>query len=173
MPHRLPASRTAATSALCLSAACCWATPASARCVNFRADGVPFFTCTRGWAGGFLASEGGQRSVIAPRLEDREDPAFALSRDYKMGVRVGPWIPKTDFHLTLRLDGSGSFKDKLTAEFCAPNPVLVTFLTDGSSRLQSCGDRMIIMDGVEWPSMKTKALEATHRVGSLELNSAR
>jgi len=106
-----------------------------------------------------LASEGGQRSVIAPRLEDQEGPAFALSRNYKTGVHVGPWTPETDFHLTLRLDVSGPFKGKLTAEFCASDPVLVTFPSSGSSRLQYCDDRMIVMEGVEWPSMTTKVLD--------------
>ena len=159
MSHHPSACRTAAASALCLSAACCWASPADARCANFKAAGVPLFACTRGWTGGFLASEGGQRSVVAPRLEDRGGPVFALSRDYKTGVRVGPWTPKMDFHLTLRLDVSGSLKGKLTAEFCASGPVLVTCLAGDSSRLQSCGDRMIVMDGVEGPSMVTNLLE--------------
>lgn len=159
MPHHLPASHAAALSAACVSAACCWASPASARCETFRAAGVPVFTCTRGHAGGFLASEGGQPSIIASRLDDPDGPVLAVSRDYGMGVRVGPWTPSMDFHLMLRLDGAGPLRGKLTAEFCGSDPVAVTFLNGTPSRLQSCGDRMVVMDGVEWPGMTTDVVD--------------
>ena len=69
MPHILSASL--ATSALCLSAVCCWISPASARCMSCAAASVPFFACTRGRAGVFLVSAGAQRSVFALLVEGR------------------------------------------------------------------------------------------------------
>ena len=147
MPHRpLPSL---AKSVFCLSAVCCWASPASARCVNFAAAGVPFFACIRG-SGGFLVSTGAQRSVLVSPVEGQEPPVFAWSMAYHKGVRVGPWAPAMDFALTLRRDASGPFGDGLAAAFCAAAPVPVS-IPAGGSRPQSCGEWMTLIDGVGAP----------------------
>lgn len=147
MPHRLLLSL--AASALCLSAACCCAGPARARCVNFAAAGVPFFACTRE-SGGFLVSAGAQHSVLASPVEGQEPPAFAWSMAYRKGVRVGPWAPAMDFALALRRGALGLFGDGLAAVFCAAAPVPVSFPA-GSSRPQSCGEWMTLIDGAGAP----------------------
>lgn len=152
--HDFPSPFRAIAASVCgLLAAGGWADPASAaRCVAFEAAGVPFYTCVSEWPGAFRLSAGGQASVGALLLEDDSGPFLLLSMDYEEGDRVGAWTATTGFVLTLRWDGAGPRRDKLTAEFCAPGPVPVRMHFEGPPEPRLCGQWTTLLDGLPFPA---------------------
>ncbi|MBD0273612.1 MAG: hypothetical protein ICV73_17005 [Acetobacteraceae bacterium] len=152
--HAAPSRLTATAAVLGVLAACGWADPASAaRCAAFEAEGVPFYVCTSHGSEGFWLSARGQPSVFALRLEDESGPFFLLSMDYEEGDRVGAWTAAADFVLTLRWDGAGPRRDKLTAEFCARGPAPVRVRSGGAPEPRPCGQWTTLLDGLAFPAV--------------------
>ena len=137
--------------ALVLVAVCFRTGQANARCAAFNVAALPFYTCINEGSGGFWVSAGAQTAIIAGRIEGRGGPLFALSLDYREGVRVGPWIPTADFAVTFRRDGAGPGRNKLAARFCASSPLSVTTY-GGDSKLASCGDWVTLIEDPQRPS---------------------
>lgn len=154
--QRHPASPIS-TGGLVLVAACVWMGQADARCAAFSVAALPFYTCTNEGTGGFWVSAGAQTAIIAGRMEGRSGPLFALSLEYREGVRIGPRTPAIDFAVTFRRDGTGPGRHKLVASFCAPRPVLVTTY-GGDTKVPGCRDWVTLIEDPGEPGEDAVAL---------------
>lgn len=155
--QRRPANRIVVFGGLALVAACVWTSQADARCAAFNVAALLFYTCTNDGSGGFWVSAGAQTAIVAGRLRGRAGPLFALSLDYREGVRVGPWTPTTDFAVTFRRDGVGPGRNKLVARFCAPRPVIVTTY-GGDAKTPGCRDWVTLIEDPGQPDEDAIAL---------------
>lgn len=156
--HKFPSPPAAtAASLLGILIAGGWAGPASAaRCADFEAAGVPFYTCISDGPAGFRLSAGEQTSVGALRLEDENGQFLVLSMDYEEGDRVGAWTAATDFVVTLRWGSAGPHRDELAVEFCGPRPVPVRIRFQGPPEPRSCGQWTTLLDGLTYPDKVTE-----------------
>jgi hypothetical protein len=130
----------ALVAAACAATLCC--AEAAAQCTFVNAAGMPIALCAGRLSKGFALSAGGQAAVLA--LPANGGASSTLTIDFDRGDYLGPFMAELSFDLNLSRDPSPE-GDRITAEFCGPQPIPVKMWTLATIGQASCGERLLVV----------------------------